>query len=135
MSSELIIEAYNRQVSVDPARTPLYLNSLKTISELRGGQEGDVIDRVVQEAYADGKFTEADIVAAYQYFGFQRDDPSLTDESIVGKFHAFLKDTAHETETRTQLWRIGAYRKSEQIKSAAEDSEYILPMVTRHVRM
>lgn len=135
MSSELIIEAYNRQVSVDPTRTPLYLNSLRTISELRGGQEGDVIDRVVQEAYADGKFTEDDIVAAYTYFGLQRDDPSLTDEGIIGKFHAFLKDTAHETEARTQLWRIGAYRKSEQIKSAAEDSEFILAIVTRRVGM
>lgn len=125
MSSELIIEAYNRQISVDPARSSLYLKSLKVIGDLRRGQDGQLIDRVVQEAYAEGKYTDDELIAAYEYFGFRRNDPSLTDEDIIGKFHAFLKDTGHETETRKQLWTIGDWRRSEQIKSAAEDSEYL----------
>lgn len=124
MTSESIVEAYNRQLSVDPARTRQYLKSLKIIGELRGGQDGEVIDRVVQEAYAEGKFTDDDVITAYQYFGYQLDQQSLTDESIIATFHAVLRNTAHETEARRQLWRIGDWRNSEEIKSAAEDSEY-----------
>lgn len=124
MASASIIDAFHRQVSVDPARTPLYLKCLKTIGHLRGGQDGATIDCAVQDAYSEGKFTDDDVSAAYQYFGCRRDDPHLTDENIIGKFHAFLKDTAHENETRRQLWRIGECRQSEQLKSAAEDSEW-----------
>ena len=109
---------------MDRARAPLYLKSLKAIGDLRRGQDGQLIDRVVQEAYSEHKYTEDELFAAYDYFGFHLHDPTLTDEIIIGKFHAFLKDTAHETETRRRLWKIGDWRGSEQIKSAAEDSEY-----------
>ena len=125
MASTSIVEAFHRQVSVDPARTSLYLKCLKTIGNLRGGQDGATIDCAVQDAYSEGKFTDDDVSAAYAYFGCRQDDPYLTDDTIIGKFHAFLKDTNHENETRRQLWRIGESRQSEQIKSAAEDSEFM----------
>lgn len=124
MASTSIIEAFQRQVSVDPTRTPLYLKCLKTIGCLRGGQDGASIESAVQDAYEQGKFTDDDVSTAYEYFGLGRDDPYLTDDTIIGKFHALLKDTAHENESRRQLWRIGEYRQSEQIKSASEDSMY-----------
>ncbi|EYE91140.1 ubiquitin-specific protease UBP2 [Aspergillus ruber CBS 135680] len=121
MSSTLVVDAFNRQVSVDPGRTSLYLQCLKAIGELRGGEDGAIIDQAVQVAYAEGKYTDDDIVTAYRYFGLSHDDTRLTEDSIIGKFYAFLSSTNQETESRTQLWRIGDSRQSERIKSAAED--------------
>lgn len=129
MTSTLIVEAFHRQVSVDPNRAPLYLKCLKAIGELRGGQDATTIGCAIQEAYTEGKFTDDDISTAYQYFGFSRGDPNLTDDIIVGKFHAFLKDSSQDAEARQQLWRIGEFRQSERIKSAAEDSEYTCPLL------
>lgn len=126
MSSALIIEAYNRQVSVDPSRAPHYLQCLKSIGNWRGGADGEAIEQAVMVAYSEGRYTEEDVVKAYKYFGLSHEDPNLTEDSIIGKFHAFLSATTHETETRQQLWRIGDSRRSERIKSAAEDSEYWL---------
>lgn len=126
MSSILIIGAFNRQVSVDPARTSLYLQCLKSIGDLRGGEDAAVIDQAVQVAYAEGKYTDEDVVGAYKYFGMSHDDSRLTEDSIIGKFYAFLSSMPHETETRTQLWRIGDSSRSERIKSAAEDSEFCI---------
>lgn len=124
MSSTLVVDAFNRQVSVDPGRTSLYLQCLKAIGELRGGEDGAIIDQAVQVAYAEGKYTDDDIVTAYRYFGLSHDDTRLTEDSIIGKFYAFLSSTNQETGSRTQLWRIGDSRRSERIKSAAEDSKF-----------
>jgi ubiquitin carboxyl-terminal hydrolase 25/28 len=125
MLTSSIIEAFSRQVSVDPGRAPGYLECLKEIGSLRGGDDKDAIDRAVQEAYADGNiYTEADVANAYKYFGLSSDDPRLTEDSIIGKFYAYLSSTTQETETRKQLWTIGDSRKSERIKSAAEDSRH-----------
>lgn len=60
---------------------------------------------------------------AYRYFGLDHNDPRLTDESIIGKFYAFMSSTTQENESRIRLWRIGDSRRSERIKSVAEDSE------------
>ncbi|GMG02374.1 unnamed protein product [Aspergillus oryzae] len=124
MAASSIIEAFNRQVSVDPARTPVYLKCLKSIGILRGGEDGSLIDQAVQVAYSEGKYTEEDVVDAYKYFGLSHDDQRLTEESIIGKFYAYLGATTavQETETRRQLWRIGDSRRSERIKAAAEES-------------
>ncbi|OGM39949.1 putative ubiquitin C-terminal hydrolase [Aspergillus bombycis] len=123
MAASLIIEAFNRQVSVDPSRTPVYLKCLKSIGILRGGEDGSLIDQAVQVAYSEGKYTEEDVVDAYKYFGLSHDDQRLTEESIIGKFYAYLGATTavQETETRRQLWRIGDSRRSERIKAAAEE--------------
>ncbi|KAJ5086845.1 hypothetical protein NUU61_008152 [Penicillium alfredii] len=121
MSSATIVEAYNQQVSVDPARAPFYLKCLKSIGTLRGGQDWDIIDQAVQVAYSEGKYTDDDVVEAYKYFGLWHDDPNLTDDSIIGKFYAFLSSTNQETEARQQLWRIGHSRRSERIIFASEE--------------
>lgn len=121
MASSLIVEAFHRQVSVDPARASLYLNCLKSIGTLRKGEDWEIIDQAVQVAYAEGKYTNDDVVDAYIYFGLRHDDPNLTDESIVGTFYARLSSTSQETEARQQLWRIGHSRGSERIQSASED--------------
>lgn len=123
MSSTSIVEAYNRQVSVDPARTSLYLKCLKTIGTLRGGEDEAIIDTAVQLAYSEGKYTDDDVIDAYKYFGLSHGDKRITDDNIIGKFYAFLSATNQETETRTQLWRIGDSRGSDRIKSAAEESK------------
>ena len=124
LASSLVIEAFNRQVSVNPARTPHYLGCLKAIGELRGGEDEAIIDRAVQIAYAKGKYTVEDVGNAYRYFGLNPEDYSLTEDSIIDKFYAFLNaNEAQEIESRRQLWRIGDFRHSERIKSTAEESE------------
>ncbi|KAL4930727.1 ubiquitin-specific protease UBP2 [Aspergillus undulatus] len=122
MLSSSVIEAFSRQVTVDPARAPGYLQCLKEIGKLRGGDDAEAINRAVEMAYAEGNFyTDADVVEAYKYFGLTYDDPRLTEDSVIGTFYNYLSSTTQETETRRQLWRIGDSRKSERIKSAAED--------------
>lgn len=125
MLTSSIIEAFNRQVAVDPGRAPGYLQCLKEIGSLRGGKDAEAINRAVETAYSEGNlYTDADITEAYKYFGLSRDDPRLTEDSIIGTFYAYLSSTPQETETRRQLWRIGDSRRSERIKSAAEDSKH-----------
>ncbi|PWY88489.1 ubiquitin carboxyl-terminal hydrolase [Aspergillus heteromorphus CBS 117.55] len=121
MSSQSIIEAFNRQIAMDPARMTAYFKSLKAIGDLRVGYESEAIEQAVQVAYSEGKFTDEDVVDAYKYFGLSHDDSWLTDDSIIGKFYAYLSSTTQETESRRQLWRIGESRRSERIKSVAED--------------
>ncbi|KAL4808447.1 hypothetical protein BDV18DRAFT_135027 [Aspergillus unguis] len=122
MLTSSIIEAFSRQIAVDPARGPEYLKCLKEIGSLRGGEDAVAIGRAVDAAYTEHNlYTDADIAEAYRYFGLSYDDPRLTEDSIIGTFYAYLSSTTQETETRRQLWRIGDSRKSERIKSAAED--------------
>ncbi|QQK46032.1 Peptidase C19, ubiquitin carboxyl-terminal hydrolase 2 [Penicillium digitatum] len=121
MSSSAVVEAYNRQVFADSGRTPIYLSALKAIGCLRGGQDKEVIDIAVQTAYEQGKYAVEDVVSAYQYFNLQFDDPNLTEDSIIGKFYAFLSSTTKDAEARQQLWRIGDSRGSTRIKAASED--------------
>jgi ubiquitin carboxyl-terminal hydrolase 25/28 len=121
MSSSAVVEAYDRQVLTDPGRTPMYLSALKAIGFLRGGQDKEVIDIAVQAAYEQGKYAVEDVVGAYQYFNLHFDDPNLTEDSIIGKFYAFVSSTTQDTEARQQLWRIGDSRGSSRIKAASED--------------
>ncbi|KAI3166891.1 hypothetical protein DTO039G3_6158 [Penicillium roqueforti] len=121
MSSSTVVEAYNRQISVDPGRTSLYLSALNAVGFLRGAEDKEIIDIAVQGAYEQGKYTVEDVVVAYQYFNLHFDDPNLTDDSIIGKFYAFLSSTTQETEARQQLWRIGDSRGSARIKAASEE--------------
>jgi ubiquitin carboxyl-terminal hydrolase 25/28 len=125
MSSSSIIEAYHQQVSINPARAPHYLQCLKTISGLRGGPDREEIEQAVMVAYSEGRYTPEDVIHAYKYFGLDPHDPHVTEETIIGKFYAFLGSTTQETETRTQLWRIGDWRRNERIKSAAEDRKFL----------
>ncbi|KAJ5268298.1 hypothetical protein N7524_005757 [Penicillium chrysogenum] len=121
MSSSAVVEAYDRQVLTDPGRTPMYLSALKAIGFLRGGQDKEFIDVAVQAAYEQGKYAVDDVVNAYQYFNLHFDDPNLTEDSIIGKFYAFVSSTTQDTEARQQLWRIGDSRGSSRIKAASED--------------
>ncbi|KAL4797230.1 hypothetical protein BDV19DRAFT_50246 [Aspergillus venezuelensis] len=122
MVSSSIVEGFSRQVAVDPARAPGYLQCLKAIGALRGGDDEITISRAIELAYTEGNmYTEEDVTDAYKYFGLSREDPRLTEDSIIGTFYAYLSSTPRETETRRQLWRIGDSRKSERIRSAAED--------------
>lgn len=135
MSSTAVIEAYKRQVFVDPGKGPIYLTSLKSIGRLRGGEDKELIDIAVDEAYANGKYTVEDIVFAYQYLGLRFNDPNLTEDSIIGTFYAFLSSTNNDTEARQHLWRIGDSKSSERIKSASEDRELIKIIAVRLERV
>lgn len=99
----------------------MYLSALKAIGFLRGGQDKEFIDVAVQAAYEQGKYAVDDVVNAYQYFNLHFDDPNLTEDSIIGKFYAFVSSTTQDTEARQQLWRIGDSRGSSRIKAASED--------------
>ncbi|KAJ5972050.1 uncharacterized protein N7479_001968 [Penicillium vulpinum] len=121
MSTLPVIEAYKRQVSNDPDRTPIYLSALKAIGVLRGGKDKEIIDTAVQEAYEQGKYSVEDVVDAYQYFNIYLFDPNLTEDSIIGTFYAFLSSTTQDAQARQHLWRIGDSRRSARIKAASED--------------
>ncbi|KAJ6083953.1 hypothetical protein N7486_010753 [Penicillium sp. IBT 16267x] len=121
MSAAMIVDAYQHQVQADPSRAPRYLNCLKAIGTLRGGEDWEIIDQAVQFAYSEGRYTDDDVVEAYRYFGHRYDDPDLTEEAILGKFYAFLGSTNQETEVRRQLWIIAQHLGSERIKAASED--------------
>ncbi|KAL4908121.1 hypothetical protein BDW74DRAFT_146881 [Aspergillus multicolor] len=124
MSTSSILDAFSRQITVDRERGPRYLQCLKEIGLLRRGEDEEAINRAVETACSEGNlYLDSDITEAYKYFGLGRDDSRLTEDSIIGTFYAYLSSvsSAQETEARRQLWRIGDSRKSERIKSAAED--------------
>jgi ubiquitin carboxyl-terminal hydrolase 25/28 len=123
MAASAIVDAYDRQVSVDPGRAPLYLQCLKAIATLRGGEDYEIIDQAVQNAYLEGKYTDDDVVESFRYFGLKHNDYSLTEDTIIGNFYAYLSSTSpeKENESRKHLWRIGASRDSDRIKAASED--------------
>lgn len=126
MSASMIVDCYHRQVAANPSRAPAYLSSLKGISMIRGGEDWEIIDQAVILAYSEGGYTADDLREAYAYFDIPLDEPELTEDTIIGKFYAFLSSTNQETETRRQLWIIGQDFGSERIKAASEDREYIL---------
>jgi ubiquitin carboxyl-terminal hydrolase 25/28 len=123
MAASAIVDAYTRQVSVDPGRAPLYLHCLKAIGTLRGGEDYEIIEQAVAVAYSEGKYTDDDVAESYKYFGLSHTDYSLTEDTIIGKFYAYLNSTSpeKENESRQNLWRIGASRGSERIKAVSED--------------
>lgn len=124
MLTSSIIEAFARQIAVDPTRASRYLQCLQEIGHLRGGEDALAIGRAVETAYADHNlYTQVDVADAYRYFGLSGDDSRLTEDSIIGTFYNYLSSTPQEMETRRQLWRIGDSRNSERIRSAAEDSK------------
>ncbi|KMU81934.1 hypothetical protein CISG_09402 [Coccidioides immitis RMSCC 3703] len=122
MSSELIIEAYRNQVQCDPDRSSYYFKCLRSIGHWKGELEGKTIAEFIEEQYAEGKYADDDIPDAYRFFQLDINDRSLSDETIIGSFFARLEDSPNEAEPRRQLARIGDYRRSQAIKSVAEES-------------
>ncbi|KAJ6126749.1 hypothetical protein N7523_002361 [Penicillium sp. IBT 18751x] len=124
MDTPLIIDAYRRQVSLDSANAPHYLECLKSIGMLRGGQDWEFIDQAVQAAYAEGKYTMNDLDAAYNYFHLSREDSSITEDNIIGKYYAYLGSVSQSDqilEAARNLWRIGNSRGSDRIMAVSED--------------
>ncbi|KAJ5779593.1 hypothetical protein N7457_007313 [Penicillium paradoxum] len=120
-STAAIIDMYKQQVLVDSGRASIYLSALKAIGNVRGAGDQELIAIAVSEAYANGQYDLEDIEKAYQYFDLRLYDPYLTEDSIIGKFYAFLNSTNNDVEARLHLWRIGDSRRSERIKAASED--------------
>lgn len=124
MPSNLIVEAYRRQVETDPKRVPYYLRCLKCVGGWRRDTDGKSIEHAISLEYASGRYADDDIPNAYKYFELDYDDPTLSDDTIVASFFSRLNDSPHDMEPRRQLWRIGDSRGSEKLKSAAEESMY-----------
>lgn len=127
LSTFALIEIYKMQVDQNPQRAPIFLSALKAVGHLRGGEDQEFIASAVNEAYSSGRYDLEDIRKAYSYFGFRLNDPSLTEDSIIGKFYAFLSSINNDTDARLQLWRIGDSRRSERIKAASEDRVFLEP--------
>ncbi|KAJ5640591.1 hypothetical protein N7528_000216 [Penicillium herquei] len=144
MSSPLIIDSYQRQVSADPKNSARYLECLKEISALRGGEDGETINQAVQQAYSEGRYTYDDVIEAYRFFGLRYDDHQVSDETIIEKFYALISSSPStprhyrdpapspstaspnpaqlDAEIRRHLWLIGDSLGSQRIKAASEDS-------------
>ncbi|KAJ5281068.1 hypothetical protein N7478_006440 [Penicillium angulare] len=125
MSVSMIIDCYHRQVAEDPGRAPFYLGCLKGISMVRGGEDFEIIDQAVTQAYSEGRYTADDVQEAYRYFGLNYNNPELTEDTIIGNFYAFLSSTNQEAEARRHLWIISQDFRSERIRAAAEDHHFI----------
>ncbi|EQL34025.1 ubiquitin thiolesterase [Blastomyces dermatitidis ATCC 26199] len=121
MSTDLIIEAYNRQIETDPRQGPYYLRCLRYIGEWRSASDGGKINDLVALECSGSRYADDDIPRAYKYFQLDYRNRNLTDDDIIVSFFTRLRDTANDTETRRQLWRIGDSRGSEKIKSVAEE--------------
>ncbi|KAJ5729931.1 uncharacterized protein N7483_004439 [Penicillium malachiteum] len=143
MSSPLIIDSYHRQVVADPGNAARYLACLKEIGTLRGGEDGEIIDQAVQQAYSEGRYTYDDVAEAYRFFGLNHEDREVSDETIIGKFYALisapgsnvrhrrdpapspstppLNETSWDAEIRRHLWLIGDNMGNQRIKATSED--------------
>lgn len=121
MSNELIIEAYSRQIEVDPARAPYYFRCLRSITHWRGPLSGRLLSDFLSGELADGKYADDDVLDSYQYFRLNYHDKSLTDDAIIGTFFARLQDSGNDVEPRRHLWRIGDHRGSQKIKDTADE--------------
>jgi len=121
MSGELIVEAYRRQLETDPERATYYLRCLRSIGRWRGEIDDRAINHAVDMEYASGGYADHDVPDAYGCFQLDYRDKTLTDQAIIDSFFARLGDSANDMELRRQLWRIGDSRKSEKIKSVAEE--------------
>ncbi|WEW60585.1 ubiquitin-specific protease ubp2 [Emydomyces testavorans] len=129
MSSDLILEAYRKQIQCHPERASYYFKCLRSIGQWRGEYDGRAIARFVEQQYAEGRYADDDVPDAYRFFQLDIKDTSLTDDTIIGSFFARLQDSPDEAEPRRQLWRIGDYRRSQAIKAVAEESK---PAFGRH---
>ncbi|KAJ6014572.1 Peptidase C19 ubiquitin carboxyl-terminal hydrolase 2 [Penicillium herquei] len=142
MSSPLIIDSYQRQVEVDPENATRYLACLKEIVTLRGGEDGEIINQAVQQAYSEGRYTYDDVIEAYGFFGLHYGDQKVSDETIIEKFYALISASASDihhqrdpapspstpspntnldSDIRRHLWLIGDSMGSQRIKAASED--------------
>lgn len=124
MATSLIVEAYERQITINPARASHYLHCLAAIGKLRGGEDSIIIEQAVQLAYAQGKYTEDDVICAHQYFGFEYGDPNLTEDTIIGKYHAYVSSISQPdqmSEAARQLWRVGDSLNSQRIRDVSEE--------------
>lgn len=122
MSATAIVEAYKYQTNMDAAwMGPHYLSCLKQVAILRKGFDVYIIEKAIQEAYADGKYATEDIEFAFQKFGLDPHDHSVTDDKILKHFFDYISLNWQEAGARRDLWRIGDSRQSERIMSTADD--------------
>ena len=112
---QLIVFAYDRQITVDPENLAYYLECLQGICDGRKDSE-DLQTRVLMEQTGD-KFSERDFRAAYRSLGVT---VNLDDETILGSFQARLLDApTQEEELRGALRLVGISRGSKRLQEAA----------------
>ena len=113
---QLIVFAYDRQITVDRDNLAYYLECLQGICDGRKDSE-DLQTKVLMEQTAD-KFSERDFRAAYRKLGLTA---SLDDETILGTFQARLIDahSSQEEDLRGALRIVGISRGSQRLQEAA----------------
>jgi len=118
---ELLGYAYDRQIACDPQNTPYYLECLQILAE--GRRSDDLQTKVAIESTQE-RTSLRDIRIAYRHFGINMLD-TFNDDNIIGIFQARLADSPkQEQELRTDLQRIGQYRKSETLKLIASQGQF-----------
>ncbi|KAJ5482876.1 hypothetical protein N7539_006322 [Penicillium diatomitis] len=124
MDARSIVNAYQSQVALDPRNAPLYLQSLKGIALVRRGEDFEILNQAIEHAYAEGKFTDDDLLEAWHYFGYQplQQVPKVDDDALVGKFYAYLSSLPIEKQDlpRLHLWRIGFDLGSERLMAVSQ---------------
>ena len=123
---DLISFAYNRQVDMDPANVPYYLECLQGIAKGRGSE--DLQTKAVIEA-SSGKVSRKDIREAYKCLNLEYGSAYLDDDFIIGTFQARISDgPKQEAELRRALRIVGQDRLSSRIEQVASDSKASFPL-------
>ncbi|KAL8829918.1 MAG: hypothetical protein Q9191_001738 [Dirinaria sp. TL-2023a] len=116
LSDVQISFAYDRQVAVDQASTPYYLECLQTIAD--GRKSHELATKAAIEA-SKGIISNSDVRKAYTCLNLE--GTPLNDDTIIGVFRSRLSDAApyQEGELREALRIIGFSRSSQNIIEAS----------------
>ena len=118
---ELLRFAYTCQVSCDPKNIPYYLECLQVLAV---GRESEDLQTLAAIEQTEGRISLKDVRNAYSHLGLDANNRQLSDETIIGNFHARISDAPkQEAELRNDLRVIGESRLSEKIRLAASQGE------------
>ncbi|PVI06943.1 cysteine proteinase [Periconia macrospinosa] len=121
-ADRLLLFAYTRQKSVDPANHPYYFECLQ---DLAVGRKSMFLQEEVAMLASQDCVSRKDLEHAYRYFGIDPTHTSfITDEHIIGVFRSRMSDMGPNVanELRKHLRTIGQARDSEAIRVAANDT-------------
>ncbi|VEU20709.1 DEKNAAC101529 [Brettanomyces naardenensis] len=119
-SDSLIIESYNRMVSLDPSRIPAYFDALAFCATSKGGQELQIYATTLR---SQGMLGFDEMKACFQRLGFElktvKDMINLNDDEVILSYknHVVVSETKSEKAAyRQALEKIAKYRSSDSIR-------------------
>ena len=113
----LVVFAYDCQIATDGKNTAYYLECLQVLAF---GRESEELQTKAAIEQTNGRISLKDVRLAYANLGFDMEDRTLADNTIIGTFQARISDAPkQEAEMRHNLRIIGQSRASDKIRLAA----------------